>query len=296
LKHPILHIGYAKTGTTWFQEDFYPNVNNINFFRQNTVLEDIITEYDSEKIHAKYSFDKRSVFCDENILGNVLFGSSSTKEITLRLKKIFPNGKVVIFIRNQLDLIASAYSQHIKSGGTFGIKRFFEQTKYINFYHQSFFLYEYFQFHEIICFYIEVFGKENVHVFAYEDFLEDNYQFLTNYTKILNLDVDLEKISFNKKNIKLRKRLFRFIKFSNHFTKKNTFYKQYYFHIPFLYNLINYNLDILNKYKIFGKPYKPIEIIGKKNYKFLYDFYKESNNILYDKIGLESMKKHAYPM
>ena len=31
-KLPLLHIGYGKTATTWFQQCFYPKVEGIEFF------------------------------------------------------------------------------------------------------------------------------------------------------------------------------------------------------------------------------------------------------------------------
>ena len=33
-KKVLLHIGYPKTGTTWFQKRFYPNVENYKYYER----------------------------------------------------------------------------------------------------------------------------------------------------------------------------------------------------------------------------------------------------------------------
>jgi hypothetical protein len=63
-----------------------------------------------------------------------------------------------------------------------------------------------------------------------------------------------------------------------------------------LYNSINYNWEKINRYKIFGKPHKTIDLIGKKRIEEIEEFFKESNNKIYNEIGLKSIKKHGYPM
>ena len=293
---PLIHIGYGKTGTTWFQNNFYPEIDNINYLSKQSILEDIITDYDPETILEKYTNLKRTVICDEDILNNMMLGSMSTIEIALRLKQIFPDGQIVIFIRNQIDVMASGYSQYIKSGGSFSFKRFLEKTKEISYYAKNSFFYEYLQFDKIIAFYVNVFGDENVHVFLYEDFLKNNRAFLRKYIESLNLSINLEKLSYQKKNPSLRRDLYRIIRITNHFTKKNNFFKQYYFHIPLLYKIINENWEVWNKYRIFGKPLTKKHLIGKENLEFLTEYFKESNNILYRDLGVKLVKTYGYPL
>ena len=41
MPRPIVHIGYHKTATTWFQKHFYPCVRNARFVARERVRDEI---------------------------------------------------------------------------------------------------------------------------------------------------------------------------------------------------------------------------------------------------------------
>ena len=117
MNSPLIHIGYPKSGTTWFQKNFYPNVKNAGYIPRNDVQDHIIRPYaigfdttESAQFFNQEQ-DNNLIICEELLLASVRSGGFNgfvTKEIGHRLKSIFPNAIIVIFIRNQVDLIASA--------------------------------------------------------------------------------------------------------------------------------------------------------------------------------------------
>lgn len=49
-----------------------------------------------------------------------------------RLKTVLPNARIVIFIRNQTEMIASVYKQYVKEGGTHSPRRFLHPELYLS--------------------------------------------------------------------------------------------------------------------------------------------------------------------
>ncbi len=299
----LIHIGYPKTATTWFQNNFYPFINNANFIKREYIQENIIRpnsfDFSPDKVKKIFNFDKKAIFCEEMLIGS-LYGWNNgafAKENALRLKAIFPNANILIFIRNQFDIIASAYSQYIKIGGNYCIDKFlYHKNLFDKNNNALLFSFNYLEYDKIIEFYNELFGQSNINVFLHEDFQSDNIKFLTNFKKIFDLEVDLNKINYEKKNVSYRKYLMHIALFSNIFTIKNILYKYYLINIPYWYSISRRVFSILNKYKIFGKEMSSLEILGKKNYEYIKNYYKESNNILYDELKIKKIAEYNYPL
>lgn len=53
-----------------------------------------------------------------------------SKEFAERIYSAFPRARIVIVIRNQLDIIAAAYAQYIKQGGTHKPEHFLYPSLY----------------------------------------------------------------------------------------------------------------------------------------------------------------------
>jgi len=297
---PLIHIGFGKTGTTWFQKNYYPKLNEVTYLKRPKVFKflDYIHESNFDLKIAKSILingsNERIVICEENILKGDLIKIEHTAKI---LKEIISNGKIIIFIRNQIDMIASRYMQYVKGGGTYSINRFlwgeeimhpFNEPNFIRRFHKL-------QYHKVIEIYIKHFSKKNVFIFLFEDFQACNKTFIDHYSKLFSFTAS-NQFKFRKRNVSYRKGLLSIAIFTNHFSKHSRKRKSYYFHIPLLLTLSRNVFALLNNLSIFGKQLSSHEILGEKNINFISKYFRDSNNILLDSYRLENIIKYKYPL
>ena len=290
MNSPLIHIGYPKSGTTWFQKNFYPNVKNAGYIPRKNVQDHIIRPYAigfdaTESIRFfKKGQDNAIIICEELLLASVRSGGFNgfvTKEIGNRLKLIFPNALIVIFIRNQVDLIASAYGQYIKGGGREGIDEYLFHSKakfYIDLFQFSF---KYLEYDRILSFYQGLFG-ENLHIFPFEKFASNRIGFLSDFAKKFQLDIDLKELDLEPKNKRLNTTSY--IRWRNRLR------------IPAKLSVSNITGGRLNHESIFMKRKSPEEILGNRNTDYIKQYYKESNQKLIDLFGLEDIREFGYPL
>jgi len=289
--NPIIHIGYPKTATSWFQKIFYPSVLNIDFINRNTIIEQLIQPNsldfnpDISKDYFNKRFKNNIVLCDEILIGglDISFGNGSfIFQSGLRLKKIFPDAQIIIFIRNQIDLIASAYYQYIKSGGNLRINKYLFPGSNSTYFIQTFnkFSFRLFEFDILTKFFKDLFGDNNVFVFPIEHFMEDNVKFLKSFIRDFKLEIDLTRLNYVEVNRRYRKGILKLAKFINLFYKGNTSNKYYILNIPSLYYTSLRLFEILNNYKLFGRIPSSVDILGPKNVNYIKEYYQNSNNNL----------------
>jgi hypothetical protein len=207
VRNVIIHIGYFKTGTTWFQEVFFPKVTNIVFSNAaNSSLDDnliLARPYDySTKTVTRHIDDlfpnepfKTLVLSRERLSGHPFTGGFDSKVIADKLKSTYPNATIVIFIREQKNAIISTYKEYVKRGGIAP----FEKWIYTHERTIPSFQLDYFNYHKHIAYYFNLFGKSKIKVYAYEDFKNKPEVFLKSFSEELNLEIDLAQFDFTKK-------------------------------------------------------------------------------------------------
>lgn len=188
---PLIHIGYHKTASTWLQDNLFDNPESgfERYFSQQDVRDHIVLpgsfKFSTEKLKELYektleekqaSEDKVSVLSNERLSGNPHSGGYDSKEIADRLYESFPEGKVLIVVREQLSAITSSYVQYVRAGGPCSINDYLEppnRGKPVI----PLFDFEHFNYLRLVKYYVELFGKENVLVLPYELFREDAQEF-----------------------------------------------------------------------------------------------------------------------
>ncbi|MBN1597448.1 MAG: sulfotransferase [Bacteroidales bacterium] len=303
----ILHIGYPKTATSWLQEKYYPKITNRFLVPRKTLqkyfLEPGAFEFDVEntgKIFNEFS-DKPLLLSDELLLGRLRPGGVKgfvTKEVANRLHKVFPDARVVLFIRNQIDMVASSYLQYVRSGGNYSIRRFMFPEDYEGSRSNRTVLLglDYFLYHQVIDYYKQLFGDDQVDIYLYEDFDSDPKSFIQNFNDKYSFDCDISKIDFTRVNPGYRKFLIHTRRFSSIFSRMGPLNKYYLFHIKNFDYISRYFHYIANNYKIFGGRPDSKKLIGRKNLKRVEDYYRESNRMLTDKYNLNQIEKYNYPL
>ncbi|MDI3527886.1 MAG: hypothetical protein PWR03_2070 [Tenuifilum sp.] len=297
----ILHIGFPKTATTWFQQTFYPNIKNAYFLSRDFVFDNIafqdIFSFNHQEIKNKIkqiSGDKRVLICDEIFLGglDIGFGNGEFFELMAkRLYLLFPDAEIVFFIRNQHAALESAYSHYIMSGGTYSAKRYLGIKRL---YRKPFMGYHLFnpkvyEYDKVIGTYVTLYGVDKVHIYLFEEFEKDPSEFIKHYCEDLQIDLN-EKISPNRLNKRLSSISLQKQRFLNRFTLGNTPYKQYFFNIPRLYNFSR----SLTKYidSFFSLPKFQF---SKDIHNWIEKRFKDSNQNLSTWIDADRLKHWGYP-
>jgi len=199
----IIHVGLHKTATTFLQKEVWPQLTSYTYLtrpytQHNHAFNQL--QYADDSLYSKELVAKeiekigagKLLISDESLSGKPIFFSYMNRSmIARRLKELLPSATIVLFIRDQKDIMLSHYSSYIKMPyGVKGIQEFFWKpqenytydnylsnpdaydldTLYYNtndyFIHVDSFLYI-----PLINLYAELFDK--VHIFLYEEFKED---------------------------------------------------------------------------------------------------------------------------
>lgn len=115
------------------------------------------------------------------------------KRNTQRLKEVFGEAKIIYVIREQISMLGSIYSQYIKMGGTRNFNDWFLDPI------ECRGIIERLKYDKNIAMYEEVFGKQNVLVLLFEELRSDKKSFLKKlYSFIGCKNIDFEPIESKK--------------------------------------------------------------------------------------------------
>lgn len=216
----LIHIGFHKTGSTWFQnhlfhsdsysftalsennkgpstlakkfvytdEGYLLNSFDVNKDKINEALNSILSRA-SNKNHQTYY-----VISHERLSGNPHSSGFDASIIAQRLHKVFPKAKILIVIREQKSWILSNYFQYLALGGTHSLSNYLN-IKYDG--KRPGFSPSHICYHHIISFYQQTFGKDNVLVLPYEMFKSEKDTFVAHIESFLNHKIQLDKSDFN---------------------------------------------------------------------------------------------------
>lgn len=305
MNKPVFHIGYPKTATSWLQSSFLPKVKNANYIPRGETARAFVQcshwEFNPHAVREKFAnySDKRMIFSLEGFVGTTHnFGLNGylTVEHAHRIKETYPEATIILFIRKQTEIIASSYAQYIKGGGTHGIRKFLHHQSLRNLGGLMLFNWQYFEYHHVIKLYSDLFGKENVHVFLFEDFMQNRQEFIKSFSSSLKLEVDLDSISLFKVNPGYRRIIKWIALITNRFTERKMPNKYYMIHIPGWFRFSKQILLKLNRFRIFGKYLSSRDYLSRKLRREIEDYFRRSNNILVSEFQLEKIREFNYPL
>ena len=122
MSNTIIHIGMPRTATTFFQQSVFPKLTDYDYFGiETTHFNDVFNQlqfaddsfYDKElvKTFTKNWSTKNVILSNEGFIGQSYpLNYINRSIIANRLSEIFPQAKILLVLRNQLDLLASLYS------------------------------------------------------------------------------------------------------------------------------------------------------------------------------------------
>lgn len=180
---PIVHIGYHKTATTWLQKAIFPAATSHAWVPRATTQKALLSppgmHFDADATRAVLGMADQPlpvVLSEENLSGYPHNGGLHGligPEMARRIHAALPDARIVVFIRNQPDIVRSTYAQYVSGGGTWGLSRYLHTHSRVRgaltrAYKAPAFEFEHFEFDRLITIYDELFGADRVHVFAYE--------------------------------------------------------------------------------------------------------------------------------
>lgn len=192
----LLHIGYHKTATTWFQTRYLPEhpslyapatpeqISQAIVYRDDSEFS--IERARSDLLETSSSIDApvRVLSC-ERLSGGPFCGGYDANTNAVRLASTFPDAKVWIVVRNQIDLLSSLYRHAVYWDGELQPPRVFFRNdppaliSGLRLHH--------FRFDRLVSRYQSLFGQGNVLVSAYEDLLNDADSFVARLDDFLGL-------------------------------------------------------------------------------------------------------------
>ena len=295
----LIHVGYPKTATTWFQNQLFPLIENYHIIDKELIKEKVIYQNMISVNDFNIQHSKNVLISVEALVGSLLTGNAHgifTKEIASRLADLFPDAKIILFIRNQPDMIVSSYLQYIRMGGTYNCHKFLFQRKNLTHYHSIYqFALDMLKYDAVIELYTGLFGKSNIYIYLYEDFNENPVQFVSDFIATFDISVDSGKINYQRKKAGYNKTAIFFARGINRFTHKYVMNKHYFMHLPLAYEAGRSAAGFINRFDFLGRVRNPVQILGQKKYAYICDYYKESNQNLINKYHLHAVEKYNYP-
>lgn len=205
----LIHIGYPKTASSWLQKGILkdetlgflapwgaPSGEAIaqfvipNTFRFSTESVRRVFEPGLEEAARR---NLVPVLSHEHLAGNQIRGRYHAKEVADRIHAVFPEARILVFIREQQSMILSSYRQYIKGAGTAPIQRFLGlDIKKRGF--EPICRLDYLEYDLLIKYYQNLFGLMNILVVPFE-LLKMKQEKLI-YKKIVNF-LEIEETEIN---------------------------------------------------------------------------------------------------
>lgn len=303
----IIHIGYHKTGTTWFQKRFYPRVTSHRYIDRERVrqafIEDTAFRFDPGAALDRLGTtpDEDVILCEEGLSGYLhnggLMGHFS-KAMAERLHRVFPDATIVVFIRSQPEMIASCYQQYVRGGGTHSPQRYLFPDLYLHgaaseAHRIPRFCFDLFDYLPLIETYAALFGRDRVKIYPFEAMRADQAAFIAGFAADLGLEVAGNAGVGKRENGAYALPLIRLARALNLFTYRTVADKRCLLHIPYWYTVRRALLEQLNATGLFGKPPSPKRLLGERVVGWIRERFWEGNAELARRYALP-LAEHGY--
>ncbi len=213
ITNPLIHIGYHKTATTWFQRRLFTRDNAVfePLSRKDKGYSSVALYFTHDEEHYLLSpfvnndelvqkevqdlVEMHPALCTqipvishERLSGNPHSSGFDACAIASRLKQSFPDARILISIREQKDFLLSNYFQYLSVGGTRNLARYlsYEYDGKLPGFSPSHILYV-----PLIKEYHRLFGKENVLIMPYELFRKTPKNYIKNLSDFVGKHIEV---------------------------------------------------------------------------------------------------------
>jgi hypothetical protein len=310
----VIHIGYHKSASTFLQNSVFPQlpVNYLFFAGPNRKYLDMVESkdgFDADAIHdwingeleKKYQGNKKavSVLSHEELSGHPNgYDIIDPFVIAENLKKLFPNAKILIIIRNQLDYLMSVYTFRVAIKG-YETRSF---AQYLSDEGEKG-LFAHLEYHWLVERYQDLFGASQVLILPLELLKQSPEELLDRMLAFIQLprqDISkVEPVNVSTKSVfvlsfwRAMNYLFRFLLntliFFNHSSREKYPFQKFRYSF---YQLKSRITTILNKMPLAGKK---MDITAYPRYQELLERFGTSNARL-EKIAGCNLSVYGYPV
>ncbi len=181
-KQIVFHIGYHKTATSWLQSLLFTPVHGYRQLASHPeIFKNLVKphglHFDANEMRGLIVERMQDVLpCEvpvvssEILSGHPFQGGHESDVYAQRIKRIAPDAKILITIRNQMEILPSVYMQYILRGGTMPYDLFFEGINIPGYFG---FTPRHFEYDLLIAHYQKLFGAENVVLLCQESLKAD---------------------------------------------------------------------------------------------------------------------------
>jgi hypothetical protein len=172
----LIHIGYHKAASTWLQQRLF--AHPATGFRVPWSFDEVIDHlvrphplaWDVAAARARLAAprpgDTVTVISNEELSGNPHAGGLLSTTIARRLAEVFPDARILIVIRRQVDMLVSTYKQYVRRGGVLPPRRYFEPPA--AYFRMPTYRPTHHEYHRLIARYHDLFGADRVLVVPVE--------------------------------------------------------------------------------------------------------------------------------
>jgi hypothetical protein len=205
ISEPLIHVGYHKTGTTWLQRRIFSDESlGYTQIRPRTLIDEAFVVGNPWRFDPKEAtshFEKFAaeaeekgttlVVSHERLSGLPLMNGVDARPIADRIAATYPQGKVLIVIREQREMMLSIYKQNILRFGKDPFEHMWRERTIRERRRPGPSL-EVYEYHDLIGYYMELFGPERVLVLPFEQLKTDAVGFVGEIQKFLGLPLPTE--------------------------------------------------------------------------------------------------------
>lgn len=289
---PVVHIGYHKTATTWFQKQVYPRAVSHRWIPRQQARQAFLDPnglcFDAELARRQLAdpVDRRPpLICEENLSGYIHNGGLHGlmgPEAARRIRQTFPDAVIVIVVRAQPQAIAASYIQYVRGGGTYGTRRYLFASRFLtgafrHAYKAPHFAFEHFEYDRLVAYYDSLFGRENVLVLPYEALRDDPDAFLDYLEREAGIRLDRGAVRHAKSNRSFGLLTIAAGRLLGLFTARSVVDKLCLVGIPGFYELRRHILKLFSR---FDAPAGPERVLGRRMVAYIRSRYAASNRRL----------------
>lgn len=236
----LFHIGFHKTGTTWLQKHFFPSQPSLRLLcRPSEPWSDPLLSYLIATPAGKFDPgfcrkvfeenlpeippDKVVVVSAERLSGHPFSGGQDRFRIAERIYSAFPAALVLMVVREQREMLWSAYKLLVEEGYPGSLDELLDQRPWKG----AGFDLSFYEYDLLADKYFSLFGRDNVLVAVYEKMRKDIERFLADVCAFVKVDfLPLSERTYRRNaNAGLPNRVLPFIRFLNRF--RNTELNQF---------------------------------------------------------------------
>lgn len=185
---PLVHIGFPKAASTWLQEFLFSNrrLGLRSPFTENRAKNALVRPdgLDFDVAEARGAFGSKlaevsdsglvPVLSAERLCGNHSSGGYDTRELAERVAAVFPDGRVLIVVREQRAMLISMYKQYVGRGGSASFRHFLRPR--LNRMRLPLMSLGFLSYDRIIRCYSDLLGAENVMALPFEMLVRDPHE------------------------------------------------------------------------------------------------------------------------